>query len=385
MGNENNIPSQNRNQFPSDKKYKNRITSLRNPLDYINFVSRAEENILLTNLNKSTTISFNNLNILTIKKINNNLIENQLKYIQITDDFIDKKVNGNMNFPYKREENRYIQLINNIFQNTNNENNKLNNNINSPNIRIISNNNSNGKIQKNKKIVLNNIKITSKNNNRIIIQNQNNRANNSFLNNCKDNYIIRRSESPSDSKKKNNAQLNVFSFNTTIGGNNSPLNSNRNNSDNMNKNNENIKYPLKVKAFKIGKQEDFILQRNNILYDSKYSRADSPTSAQTIANNGLTNDNTIGGNSIPSDISSKLNNSNFVVEDEKKNINNYIEKSSPRNYINNKNIDIQNNFSPKNQSPSNNNRNKPKLLINDNYIKKSSQNNIDISNKKKKK
>ena len=442
MGNENNIPTENRNQSPKDKLlFKMNISKpWINPKNIMNFVAQAEENILLSNLNKSTTLSFYNMSVLPNNIMNEKLIENHIKYIQITDDFIDFKVKGDMNFPYNGDENKYIKILNNIFRNTRNisNNNKIipnNNNIipNNNNIRIISNDNRiftnnnriysqnnsivsnyNRIIPKDNEIISKNNNIFSNNNNNIIPNNRIKSQNNSiFYNNNiiipNNNRIIQnqnnsnknnnpRRDSPVDSqrKEKEKENLNVYNYSTTIGGNNSPLNSNTNNNTNKNNNNQNLNKPIKqVKAFKIGKKEDFILpsynnnnnnnnnqlnnQEKKIFNESpiKFSRPESHNSVQTLASSDAINnfEASSGNSSLPYDNVSKINyNNNYIIEDKKNNIIYNNGRISPRQNIDSKKEysprDNKISLSPKDKSP----KNKAKLVIkiednNDKYIK----------------
>ena len=178
MGNENINPTEkikpfyfNDDNLDNNKNYlynSNISQTLKNPKNIMNFLIRAEGYILLSNLNKTTALTFNNLNLLQDKKIKNNLIKNQIKYAQITDDFIDRKTKGKMNFPYNGTEYSYIKIIKDmLYKPKNIQNNRIyhspNNNLKNYMISIKNTNinpNDKSKINKNinipKQYIMNN-------------------------------------------------------------------------------------------------------------------------------------------------------------------------------------------------------------------------------------
>ena len=125
MGNENNnIQTINENNKSKNTKKKLYI----NKNNFINFLIKVENGILLPNLNISNSISLNNI---CIPNKNNFLKNKEIKYIQNINDFTDKKLEENkkFNYDYSYEEKQYIQIINNIFNN-----NLKNKNNNYPNV-----------------------------------------------------------------------------------------------------------------------------------------------------------------------------------------------------------------------------------------------------------
>ena len=127
MGNENNnIQTINENNKSKNTKKKLYI----NKNNFINFLIKVENGILLPNLNISNSISLNNI---CIPNKNNFLKNKEIKYIQSINDFTDKKLDENkkLNYDYSYEEKQYIQIINNIFNNNlKNKNNNYQNVIN---------------------------------------------------------------------------------------------------------------------------------------------------------------------------------------------------------------------------------------------------------------
>ena len=320
---DNNNPSINTNKYTDISNNSNISTVLHNPKNIMDFLIKAEGNIFLSNLNKSIAISFNNLNVIKNSPIKKNLLENQLKYINIIDDHIDKNKKGSLDFPYNGTEFMYNSIINNMLKEKN--------------------------LQKN----------------RIIYPNQVNKYNNNTIlpikdikENIKQEYSIN-----SDKKEK----LNISNFRTTI----------VSKSGNNNRNN-----PSKqLKVFKIGKSEDFIIQPNSndnnldnqekIYYNDsqrQYKRSESPSSTQTQTYRESNNNEIIDyKNPLPSDIIIKLNNNNISINPRKdKSISNTQKISSPQN------MHLQRPFSPfdyeqmmkeqRNKSPKNNERNKNKLI-----------------------
>ena len=363
MGNENFKPTEkvkpfyfNDNNINDNKNYlynSNISQNLKNPKNIMNFLIRAEANILLSNLNKTTSLTFNNLNLLHDKKIKNNLIENQIKYIQITDDFIDKKTKGKLNFSYNGTEYSYIQTINGMFQTQKNIQNNL--------IYHSPNNN-----------LKKNFIITRKNTN--------------FNTNNKINSNINRQNQAINKDYNKKEELNLSSFSITIGGNKKSDNNSNNSSKNSNICNNDFANKLikPVKTFKIGKKEDFIIPSNNrgsgslnsqeIIYFSDSRRRESPNSIATF-NTGSTNnyENSTYKSTLPSDRVIKINNNDVIIRNRKDNGGKIC---SPKN-INYKNslFPIDNNSS-REKSPKNNERNKNKLL----YKKEANENFNNFSN-----
>ena len=337
MGNNNIYPQESQSQFDNNSlsintnKYtdisnnSNISKVLNNQKNIMDFLIKAEGNIFLSNLNKSIAISFNNLNIIKNSPKKKNLIENQLKYINIIDDHIDKNKKTSLNFPYNGTEFMYNTIINNMLKEKN--------------------------LQKN----------------RIINPNQVNKYNNNYAilpikdikENTKPAYSI-------DSGKKE--KFNISNFRTTIVG----------KSDNNNRNN-----PSKqLKVFKIGKSEDFIIQPNNndnnldnqekIYYSDsqrQYKRSESPSSTQTQTYRDSNNNNEIIDykNPLPSDRIIKLNNNNIIINTRKDKCSSntgricspqYMHLKRPLSPFDNEQMMKE----KRNNSPKNNERNKNKLI-----------------------
>ena len=349
MGNNNINPLENQSQFNNNSLSINTNTYteisnnsniskvLHNPKNIMDFLIKAEGNIFLSNLNKSIAISFNNLNIIKNSPKKKNLIENQLKYINIIDDHIDKNKKGSLDFPYNGAEFMYNTIINNMLKEKN--------------------------LQKNRIMYPNQV---NKNNNYTILPVKD------IKENTKPEYSI-----DSDKKKK----LNISNFRTTIVG--KAGDNNRNNPSKQ------------LKVFKIGKSEDFIIQPNNndnnfdnqekIYYsDSRrqYKRSESPSSTQTQTYRESNNNNEIIDykNPLPSDRIIKLNNNNIIINTRKDKCSSKTERIySPQN------MNLKRPLSPfdneqmmkeqRNKSPKNNERNKNKLIG-----KKDEQRNINNMN-----
>ena len=336
----------NRNQ----KKYFNKSNiskTLQNPKNIFDFLFKIEENTILSNFNKSTAVSFNNINLINNSGFNKNLLRNQLKYIQMTSDYIDNKIKSNMNYPYNGSEYQYMKIVNNMLDIKKNipYNQKYPYPI--DNYTFIYNN----------KIISNPSRITNNN-----------------------------TKQSSPRNVQNQEKLDLSSFCTTIGGNipysssnSNKININSNNNHNMNNIENGIKGPKQLKTFKIGKKEDFIISSMNgdiISTESKNNekiifditkRAESPTSIRTF-NTGSSNSLSTGTNSMPS---------NKVIVEYNNRIkkNNNIKKSPP------KNIDKSPTFSKvmieNSKTPQNNNRkrkNKLAIKIDEN------KNNINYNN-----
>jgi len=130
------IPNQVVEKLPIIKHSSRLSKVLSKSKNIMNFITQAEELILIKNLNDSLNIGINHLNIMIANEINNPFLENQLKYYQIVDDSIDKKILGKLNYQNKEyKENEINNLINNLIEINNNDD---NNNIKIDNIGNIS-------------------------------------------------------------------------------------------------------------------------------------------------------------------------------------------------------------------------------------------------------
>lgn len=327
-----------------------------NPGNLLSFISEAETKILLHNLNQSTNIGFNFLTNNLPKKINE-----QLTYRQIIDDAIDNKIESDLTFTsrnYKKYEllTNQILSINNRIYNENdkiipdnysciNQNSKnsitenscinnsisnnsdlLNNNVihyninsyrDSKNIQkftLDTNNSSKNNHNYSYSITNNNLSyksdnnVTSKintkiNNNNINCYNENNLRFN-MTNKYSDNTItnIESINLPGSPKhKKRQEELNIASFSTSIEGNIPNTTKNKLKTPNIIFNNKIIR---PMKTIKIGKKEDFIINNSNSNnFSSKITRAESPTSLNSLAT-------IMSTNSCPVDNYAKKLNSN---------------------------------------------------------------------------
>ena len=293
---------------------------LQNPICIMNFLNQAEEKILLYNLNGSRNLSINYINILKNNNIKKEILENQIKYIQITDDFIDNRIKDEMDYNFGLD-NYYKNVINRMIERTKKIPNNIQNNI--PN-NIIQPTNTH-----NKKVILNN-----KNNNKEIL----------------------RRENP---VKK--GILDLSSFSDTIGGKKINTNPNRNNF--MNNENEKNR-PLKT--FKIRKKEEltsllpnvkFENESDKIIYNANINqiRPESPSSIQTTNTNSSKMSTNINDHILFSNNKLIKIDSNVIFRNKKKR----------DNSLNGRQLSQINDDSPllPNECPTNNNRNKKKLLI----------------------
>ena len=242
----------------------------------INFISQSENRILLKNMNDSLSIGLNNLNILIENDFNYPFIENQLKYLQIVDDSIDKKILGNLNYQSKEYNQKQIEILTNNLIDINNNN---GNNINIGNISCIQKRN--GKYG-----------------------------------------------SREDSPASKEDELDLTSFSTTIGGKVS-LVSNCNNSKYQNS--------KQLRTFKIRKKDGFFLDGNyNNVNKNKNSssRRDSPNSIHSINST----DNFSNVLSSTNGIMNSKNSSNVSLKEKNVNINNIKSNNRNNSFNNNNNI-----------------------------------------------
>ena len=99
----------------------------------MNFIAQTEI-ILLKNMNDSLNIVFNHLNILIENDFNNPFLENQIKYYQLVDDSIDKKILGKLNYQNQEYNQKQIEILTNNLIEINNNINNIQNNINIENL-----------------------------------------------------------------------------------------------------------------------------------------------------------------------------------------------------------------------------------------------------------
>ena len=296
------------------------------PKNILDFISQTENSILLKNMNDSQNIGLINLNILIENNFNNPFLENQIKYFQIVEDSMDKKILGKLNYQSKEfNQNQIEQLTNNLIEINNDYN---NNNLNIDNI--------------------------------------------SSIHKRKGKYGSRE-ESPTSRDE----ELDLTSFSTTIGGKISPSASNYNNNNSKNHNNN---YNNKqIKTFKLMKKDGYILPGNdnnsNFNYKNSSSRHDSPysiNSSNTISNVL----SSINGTNMNSKISS---NNSFKEKNNNRNNKNYENRNNCSNNSNSdgnskRNIIIEDNSNNKIFNGKTYNRN------NNNNIVESNINNINRMN-----
>ena len=351
MGNEeNNIKSVNlKNEHPSDKKINTKRVSLinsklsnniKNQKNFMNFLIKVENGILIPNIDISNSLPLNNLcnNIVQLKN-------NEMEYIQAINDFTDIRLNENKNkkfyYNYRGKENKYINSINTIFNKNINVNNIKNNNIiNKMNKNIYQNNNNiiNYNINKNNINVLNN----DKNNN---IMNKYRIINNYDIINNTYKIPISNNNIKNNNKIRENSTNNLSTFETT---------------DNKKD------YPLD----KIIDQAELDNKEQN-----EIQRPSSPNSIKTFNTPRMSNNY--------SNISD-MNNNNYSFNTAKvKNIiyNNRMIIINPKNKKDKENIIKISNEHQMNKSPKNNSRNKNKSRnkdINNKNIRKKNLKDINI-------
>ena len=260
---------------------------LSRPKNIMNFISQTENIILLKNMNDSLNIGFNNLNILLDNEFNNPFIENHLKYYQIIDDSIDKKILGKLNYLSKEYNQKQIEfLTNNLIEISNNTN---LNNINIGNISSIHKRN--------------------------------------------------REESPNSQREE---ELDLTSFSATIGGKISSAGSNYNYNNSRNQNSK------QIKTFKIRKKDGFVIDgnanniNNNNIFNNKNnsSRRDQPTSIPSINSSNIISNvlSSINATNFHSKNSSNtsLKDKNITIINNRNNSNN--SRKTSNNMRNNSNI-----------------------------------------------
>ena len=110
--------------------------TLSSPKNIMNFISQCENAILLKNMNDSNSISLNHINILFNPDIINPFLESQLKYFQIVEDSIDKKILGKLKIQNKEFTQKQLDSLTNNLIEINNDN-SLNMNWNLGNLSSI--------------------------------------------------------------------------------------------------------------------------------------------------------------------------------------------------------------------------------------------------------
>ena len=245
---------------------------LSSPKNIMNFLAQCENTILLKNMNDSNSIGLNHINTLFNPDIINPFLESHLKYIQIIEDSIDKKILGklkvqNKEFPQKQLE----SLIYNI-EDINND-----------------------------KICFNNLNLGN------ISSIQKKKA--------------KRDESPTSQRDDD---FDLTSFSTTIGGKASHnLSNNKSYGNNKNNNSKQVR-TFKIRTKEEFSQEDF--KNNEKNKNNNHSRNNSKGSdnSKNYGNNILRNDSPY---SIHSMNSSEHNSNSNVLSSINPN-NNYQSKNS---------------------------------------------------------
>ena len=127
MGNDFGTFNNNRKCSKTKKSLSNLNYNLNNPENLLQLITEIQKNVLIKNMNNSINIGYNHLNFLIKNNANENneslinnqsIIQNELKYIQIIDDSIDKKLLGKIhyrfqNFPSQNIINNLVEINNN--------------------------------------------------------------------------------------------------------------------------------------------------------------------------------------------------------------------------------------------------------------------------------
>ena len=303
------IKQQKYSQIPNpikNSKIKNKsklAKALNSPKNIMQFIAQCENTILLKNMNDSNSIGLNHLNILFNPDIINPCLESHLKYIQILEDSIDKKILGKLKVQNKEFSQKLLEsLTNNLIEINNDNSFNNNNNFNLGNL---------SSIHKKK---------------------------------------ISREESPASQKEDD---FDLTSFSTTIGGKASNNISNTKSYGNNKTNNS-----KQVRTFKIRTRDGFsqgdIENYNNYNLNNKSnhsSRKNSNSNNNSYRNNLLRKDSP---NSVHSNNSSNNNSNINILSSINPNNNNFQSKNSSNNSIKEQN----------NSNKNNNNNNISNKIIN---------------------
>ena len=282
-------------------KIKSKLTkALNSPKNIMQFIAQCENTILLKNMNDSNSIGLNHLNILFSPDIINPCLESDLKYIQILEDSIDKKILGKLKVQNKEFSQKLLEsLTNNLIEINNDNSYNNNNNFNLGNL---------SSIHKKK---------------------------------------ISREESPASQKDD---EFDLTSFSTTIGGKASHNISNTKSFGNNKTNNS-----KQVRTFKIRTTDGFSqgdIENNNNYYcvnnnSNHSSRKNSNSNNNSYRNNLLRKDSPY---SVHSNKSSNNNSNNNILSNINQNNNYFQNKNSSNNSMkeqNNSNKNNNNNISNK--------------------------------------
>ena len=120
------IPNHIKNQNIKNKS--KLIKTLNTPKNIMQFIAHCENAVLLKNMNDSNSIGLNHLNILFNPDIINPCLESQLKYVQIIEDSIDKKMLGKLKVQNKEFSQKQLESLTNNLIEINNDNSFNNNN-----------------------------------------------------------------------------------------------------------------------------------------------------------------------------------------------------------------------------------------------------------------
>ena len=292
------IKQQKYSQIPNpikNSKIKNKsklAKALNSPKNIMQFIAQCENTILLKNMNDSNSIGLNHLNILFNPDIINPCLESHLKYIQILEDSIDKKILGKLKVQNKEFSQKLLEsLTNNLIEINNDNSFNNNNNFNLGNL---------SSIHKKK---------------------------------------ISREESPASQKEDD---FDLTSFSTTIGGKASNNISNTKSYGNNKTNNS-----KQVRTFKIRTRDGFsqgdIENYNNYNLNNKSnhsSRKNSNSNNNSYRNNLLRKDSP---NSVHSNNSSNNNSNINILSSINPNNNNFQSKNSSNDSIKEQNNSNKNN------------------------------------------
>ena len=242
---------------------------LSSPKNIMNFIANCENAILLKNMNDSNSVSFNHINILFNPDIINPFLESQLKYIQMVEDSIDKKILGK------------LKISNNLIE-INNEN-TFNNNFNIGNLSSI---------------------------------------------HKKRGKYLSRDDSPTSQRDD---ELNLTSFSTTIGGKGSNNISNAKSFGNNKMSNSKQVRTFKIRT-KDGlggdiEYNNYINKKNN---NKSHSNSNSRNNSRNISNNS--NNNSYRNNLLRKDSPNSMNSNNSSNNNSNSNVLSSINKTNYTNF-----------------------------------------------------
>ena len=316
------IKHQKYNQIPNPIKSKNiknksKLTkTLSSPKNIMHFIAQCENAILLKNMNDSNSIGLNHLNILFNPDIINPFLESHLKYVQIIEDSIDKKILGKLKVQNKEFSQKQLESLSNDLIEINNDNSfNNNNNFNLGNL---------SSIHKKK---------------------------------------VSREESPTSQRDDD---FDLTSFSTTIGG-----KASHNISNNKSYGNSKANNSKQVRTFKIRTKDGFSqgdIENNNKNYNYANNKSNASSRNNSNSNNNSYRNNLLRKDSpysIHSNNSSNNNKNSNILSPINPNKNNFQSKNSSNTSLKLQNNSNQNNNINNNISNKNLNKNKHNPCISD--------------------